>query len=603
MRGGDFSHVRRAPRRAARTARAAASAEAGPAPVGQRQGPLHARAASTPSATVRGTIWSVTDRCDGTFTRVERGIVVVKDFKRKRTKVLAQGRVVPRQALARAATTARQSARSRAGWGSRAPTRARSPRRAPGARSVRRNGAFVSRATRRPRDEEVDAADPPAGTVAVARTPRRRTQRRRSRSARPAPAAGRRARRAPPRLRGDRSVWPGRRRAARRPGSTVRQSGSSRTGSRSSSRSTATENAPFDGRAYGASAPRTSSRGDVARREAPRRRGAAGRPRSPSPVGRYVPARDERLRAAARRDVPQPQRELRDARVAGRRAAARRSSASRAACSRVDGRQLVDRGARPRRARGVVRQPSPPPAAGSIAARGLRVAARPTSPSAAPRARSAPRRARARRRTARANGPSDGAARGHVCVVATDARRRASRPAALDVRVEPRADPVAAAARGRPSCSPRAGGRSRRGTARRARRGCSRRIRSTNRSDLVDGEEVVGEPAADEQRRRRAVGRDPVGRVEAAHQVDDLARRRVGVRLAGVGARDPAQHVGLRVGSRRREVAHRPPGHERLRRPAGPGPVANCAAAAIALAIEVLNTPTGSALSRCGMTA
>jgi hypothetical protein len=37
------------------------------------------------SATVRGTIWLVEDRCEGTYTKVRRGIVAVRDFKRKKT--------------------------------------------------------------------------------------------------------------------------------------------------------------------------------------------------------------------------------------------------------------------------------------------------------------------------------------------------------------------------------------------------------------------------------------------------------------------------------------------------------------------------------------
>jgi hypothetical protein len=37
------------------------------------------------SATVRGTIWLVQDECDGTLTRVKRGVVAVRDFKRKKT--------------------------------------------------------------------------------------------------------------------------------------------------------------------------------------------------------------------------------------------------------------------------------------------------------------------------------------------------------------------------------------------------------------------------------------------------------------------------------------------------------------------------------------
>jgi hypothetical protein len=37
------------------------------------------------SATVRGTIWLVEDRCEGTNTKVRRGVVAVRDFKRKKT--------------------------------------------------------------------------------------------------------------------------------------------------------------------------------------------------------------------------------------------------------------------------------------------------------------------------------------------------------------------------------------------------------------------------------------------------------------------------------------------------------------------------------------
>ena len=43
------------------------------------------------AGTVRGTAWTTTDRCDGTLTKVTRGTVVVRDFRRKRTIVLKQG--------------------------------------------------------------------------------------------------------------------------------------------------------------------------------------------------------------------------------------------------------------------------------------------------------------------------------------------------------------------------------------------------------------------------------------------------------------------------------------------------------------------------------
>jgi hypothetical protein len=44
------------------------------------------------AATVRGTIWTVADRCDGTLTKVRRGSVSVRDFRRKRTVVVRAGK-------------------------------------------------------------------------------------------------------------------------------------------------------------------------------------------------------------------------------------------------------------------------------------------------------------------------------------------------------------------------------------------------------------------------------------------------------------------------------------------------------------------------------
>jgi concanavalin A-like lectin/glucanase superfamily protein len=44
------------------------------------------------SATVRGTVWTMEDRCDGTLTRVKRGKVVVRDLRRKRNITLTTGK-------------------------------------------------------------------------------------------------------------------------------------------------------------------------------------------------------------------------------------------------------------------------------------------------------------------------------------------------------------------------------------------------------------------------------------------------------------------------------------------------------------------------------
>jgi hypothetical protein len=44
------------------------------------------------AATVRGTIWDTVDRCDGTLTRVTRGIVVVRDFRKRRNITVRAGK-------------------------------------------------------------------------------------------------------------------------------------------------------------------------------------------------------------------------------------------------------------------------------------------------------------------------------------------------------------------------------------------------------------------------------------------------------------------------------------------------------------------------------
>ena len=44
------------------------------------------------SATIRGTVWTTSDRCDGTLIRVRRGKVTVRDFRRKRKLVLRAGK-------------------------------------------------------------------------------------------------------------------------------------------------------------------------------------------------------------------------------------------------------------------------------------------------------------------------------------------------------------------------------------------------------------------------------------------------------------------------------------------------------------------------------
>jgi hypothetical protein len=61
------------------------------------------------SATVRGTIWLTQDRCDGTLTTVKRGVVSVRDFKRKKTVSVKAGHTY----LARAARASTKAARKK----------------------------------------------------------------------------------------------------------------------------------------------------------------------------------------------------------------------------------------------------------------------------------------------------------------------------------------------------------------------------------------------------------------------------------------------------------------------------------------------------------
>ena len=44
------------------------------------------------AATVRGTTWTVEDRCDGTLTTVKRGSVAVRDFRLKKTITVKAGK-------------------------------------------------------------------------------------------------------------------------------------------------------------------------------------------------------------------------------------------------------------------------------------------------------------------------------------------------------------------------------------------------------------------------------------------------------------------------------------------------------------------------------
>jgi hypothetical protein len=87
LKGANFSSCRRADR--GKRARAAAS-------IRRRlranaRGRFRTRGRHS-AATVRGTVWEVADRCDGTLTRVTRGKVAVRDFRRRKTVMVRAGK-------------------------------------------------------------------------------------------------------------------------------------------------------------------------------------------------------------------------------------------------------------------------------------------------------------------------------------------------------------------------------------------------------------------------------------------------------------------------------------------------------------------------------
>lgn len=99
MKGASFANCRRKPR-ARRATTAAAKARATRRRLSRRairriranaKGRFRTRGRYS-SATVRGTIWSTTDRCDGTLTRVTRGSVTVRDFRRRKDIVVRRGK-------------------------------------------------------------------------------------------------------------------------------------------------------------------------------------------------------------------------------------------------------------------------------------------------------------------------------------------------------------------------------------------------------------------------------------------------------------------------------------------------------------------------------
>ena len=92
---GEIPRSQCAPLKGARSAADAATKKKGPKAVlgklwGNGKGKFRTNGKYS-AATVRGTIWLVQDRCEGTLTKVTRGTVQVRDFKRKKTITVKAG--------------------------------------------------------------------------------------------------------------------------------------------------------------------------------------------------------------------------------------------------------------------------------------------------------------------------------------------------------------------------------------------------------------------------------------------------------------------------------------------------------------------------------
>jgi hypothetical protein len=89
LKGGNFGRCRRARRAGADAAQV--SRRVIRRVRGNTRGRFSTRGRHS-AATARGTVWQVIDRCDGTLTKVRRGRVAVRDFRRKRTVIVRAGR-------------------------------------------------------------------------------------------------------------------------------------------------------------------------------------------------------------------------------------------------------------------------------------------------------------------------------------------------------------------------------------------------------------------------------------------------------------------------------------------------------------------------------
>jgi hypothetical protein len=88
LNGGSFRSCARA---AARKAAAALSRRVIRRLRGNARGRFRTRGRYS-AGTLRGTIWDTIDRCDGTLTVVRRGVVVVRDFRKRRNITVRAGK-------------------------------------------------------------------------------------------------------------------------------------------------------------------------------------------------------------------------------------------------------------------------------------------------------------------------------------------------------------------------------------------------------------------------------------------------------------------------------------------------------------------------------
>jgi hypothetical protein len=105
MKGGKFSSCT-AKNKQGKRAQAALSKKALRRLRGKAKGKFRTRGRYG-AATVRGTKWTVTDRCDGTLVNVTRGKVAVRDFRPQENGARQDRQELPRKSAALSATLPR----------------------------------------------------------------------------------------------------------------------------------------------------------------------------------------------------------------------------------------------------------------------------------------------------------------------------------------------------------------------------------------------------------------------------------------------------------------------------------------------------------------